>query len=233
MDASRPNLELGMDRPNPTPSWAWTRQPNPKLGVDGSSHVVLGDPSLAIRPDGHLALGSAWVSQAAPTPRTNPSATWRWGCHSQSGFLPRPKRQVELGSTPCIRVAQAPGGARVCPTQGQGRPCTMWRSGLPRARAGQPKRQVSFRRQIQRQVPTPHGLQPHQNLCWPFSSQPSLQCQMHPGKKTTQPLPCCPCNSVSRAGLPLHCSNPQCFVSMLQSTMLCVYVNSNRDTEPF
>jgi hypothetical protein len=44
------------------------------------------------------------------------SATWRLGCHSQLGFLPRPKRQVALGSTPSIGAAQEPGGARVFPS---------------------------------------------------------------------------------------------------------------------
>jgi len=45
-----------------------------------------------------------------------PCATW-WLCYlSQSGFLPRPKRQVTLVSAPCIGVAQEPSGARVFPS---------------------------------------------------------------------------------------------------------------------
>jgi len=49
-----------------------------------------------------------------------PCTTWRLGCLSQSGFLPRPKRQVTLVSTPRIGAAQAPGGTQVFPS-------VMWR----------------------------------------------------------------------------------------------------------
>ena len=38
--------------------------------------------------------------------RSNPT----WGCHRQSSLLPRPKRQVALGSAPRIRAAQTPHG---------------------------------------------------------------------------------------------------------------------------
>jgi len=41
--------------------------------------VALGDPSIAIKPERHVALRNVWGSLAAPAPRTNPSATWRWG----------------------------------------------------------------------------------------------------------------------------------------------------------
>jgi hypothetical protein len=76
----------------------------------------------------------------------------------------------------------------------------------PNTQAGQPKRQVfplggASLAHVQGKPALAlgvhiQGLQPHQNLSWPFSPQPSFQCQMHPGKKTTSPLPCCPCNSL-------------------------------------
>jgi len=46
--------------------------------------------------------------------RTRPDPTW--DCNRQSSLLPRPKRQVALGSAPRIGVTQAPGGAQVCPS---------------------------------------------------------------------------------------------------------------------
>jgi len=44
------------------------------------------------------------------------SVMWRWGNHSQSGFLPRPKRQVALVSALRPGAALAPGGTRVYPS---------------------------------------------------------------------------------------------------------------------
>jgi len=187
-----------------------------------------------------------------------PCATWRLGCHSQLGLLPRPMRQVALGSAPRIGAAQAPGGtgAAIANRAFCQDSSARWRWGLPRV-LKPPKRQVALgsaprkvraahapygSRSAPRKgrpteapailawaAPVPGALSP-----WPaappkvvltiFSLTIPFNAKCTPAKR--QPLP-------SPAAIATLCVKGWATITLLQSTMLCIYVNSNRGTEPF
>jgi hypothetical protein len=162
-----------------------------------------------------------------------PCATWLLGCLSQSGFLPRPKRQVTLVSTPRIRATQAPGGTQVFPNG-------MWRWGchsqsgiLPR-----PKRQVALGSAPGNRAAQALG---GSRVC-PAQGPDSLSasCPCLGSARCLLPMACSPTKTcvdifsmsnalpwkdnptppslplqlfVTKAVLSLHCSNLQCFKS--------------------
>jgi len=118
-------------------------------------------------------------------------------------------------------------------------PSVKWHSGLPRARAGppmhhvalslprarvgQPKHQLSLRGQRQCQVPTPHAA-PSKLVLIIFSSTILLMPNAPQWKRKPHP---------SSAVIATLCVKSWAVITLLQFTVLCVYINSNRGTEPF
>jgi len=152
--------------------------------------------SLLPRPVPQVVLGSAphdWATLTLGGARVFPSVTWRWGCHSQSGLLPRPKSQVVLGSASLQgRAAHAPCGSQFAPRKGQA-------AEAPAVLAWA----TSSARYLWPAAPPKLVLVIFSLTIHSMSNAPQQK-----DNPTTPPLSLQ--LFVSRAGLPLHCSNSQC-----------------------
>jgi len=148
------------------------------------------------------------------------SATWWLGSHSHLGILPRPKRQVVLG------FSQAPCGygAAIANRAFCQDPSARWRLVCPTQGPGSLSATCPYVGSASARCPLLMANSPTKTCADHFLPNQPFNAKCTPAKR--QPHP-------SFAAFAILYVKSWTVITLLQFTMLCIYVNSNRSIKPF